>query len=58
MFAPRQAKVVEMRFYGGFEEPEIALMLKVCERTVKRDWQKARAWLRGDMEKARVAGHP
>ena len=49
VFAPRQAQVLELRFFGGFEEPEIAEMLEVCERTVKRDWQKARAWLRGEL---------
>ena len=41
----RQAKVVEMRFFGGLELEEIAAALNVSERTVKRDWQKARAFL-------------
>lgn len=49
VFAPRQAQVVELRFFGGLEEPEISLMLGICERTVKRDWQKARAWLHGEL---------
>ena len=51
VFAPRQAQVVELRFFGGMEEPEISLMLGICERTVKRDWQKARAWLHGELTK-------
>jgi RNA polymerase sigma factor (TIGR02999 family) len=41
----RQARVVEMRFFAGLELDEIALALGVSARTVKRDWQKARAFL-------------
>jgi RNA polymerase sigma factor (TIGR02999 family) len=41
----RQARVVEMRFFAGLEVEEIALALDVSERTVKRDWRKARAFL-------------
>lgn len=41
----RQRQVVEYRFFGGMEEPEIAALLGVSERTVRRDWVKARAWL-------------
>jgi len=42
---PRQRQVVECRFFGGMEESEIAEALGVNERTVRRDWVKARAWL-------------
>jgi RNA polymerase sigma factor (TIGR02999 family) len=42
---PRQRQVVECRFFGGMEEQEIAVALDVTERTVRRDWVKARAWL-------------
>jgi RNA polymerase sigma factor (TIGR02999 family) len=42
---PRQASVVELRFFGGLELGEIASVLDTSERTVKRDWQKARAFL-------------
>jgi RNA polymerase sigma factor (TIGR02999 family) len=42
---PRQRQVVECRFFGGMEEAEIAEALGVTERTVRRDWVKARAWL-------------
>ncbi len=42
---PRQRQVVECRFFGGMEEGEIAEALGVSERTVRRDWVKARAWL-------------
>jgi RNA polymerase sigma factor (TIGR02999 family) len=41
----RLAQVVEMRFWGGMTEPEIASALKVSERTVRRDWEKARMLL-------------
>jgi RNA polymerase sigma factor (TIGR02999 family) len=45
----RKAKVVEMRFFGGFTEEEIAEVLGVTARTVKRDWTVARAWLYGEL---------
>ena len=41
----RQRQVVEFRFFGGMEESEIATVLAISERTVRRDWVKARAWL-------------
>ena len=42
---PRQRQVVECRFFAGMEESEIATALGLSERTVRRDWAKARAWL-------------
>ncbi len=42
---PRLAKVVEMRYFGGFCETEIADALDLTERTVRRDWDKARLLL-------------
>lgn len=41
----RQRQVVEYRFFGGMEETEVAEVLGISERTVRRDWAKARAWL-------------
>lgn len=41
----RLARVVECRFFGGLSDAEIANALGVSERTVGRDWQRARAWL-------------
>jgi RNA polymerase sigma-70 factor, ECF subfamily len=41
----RKSQVVEMRFFGGLSDEEIAEVLKVMTRTVLRDWQKARLWL-------------
>ena len=43
--APRQAKVVELRYFGGLTEEEIVTALKISSRTVRRDWDLARAWL-------------
>lgn len=42
---PRLAQVVEMRYFAGLSEGEIAQALGVTERTVQRDWQKARLFL-------------
>jgi RNA polymerase sigma-70 factor (ECF subfamily) len=42
---PRQRQIVECRFFGGMEDKEIAAALGVSERTILRDWAKARAWL-------------
>lgn len=43
---PRLAQVVEMRYYAGMTEAEVADVMGVSERTVRRDWDKARALLR------------
>jgi len=47
---PRLAKVVELRFFGGLAEDEIAESLGVAVRTVRRDWVKARVMLRHVLE--------
>ncbi len=47
--SPRQESIVEMRFYAGFTEEEVAEILHLSTRTVKREWSVARAWLRGEM---------
>lgn len=41
----RQAQVVELRYFGGLENTEIAVVLGISEPTVVRDWRVARAWL-------------
>jgi len=43
---PRLKQVVEMRYFGGFEEREIAAALGLSERTVRRDWERAKLLLR------------
>jgi RNA polymerase sigma factor (TIGR02999 family) len=42
---PRLASVVEMRYFAGFSDEEIGQALGVTDRTVRRDWEKARAYL-------------
>jgi RNA polymerase sigma factor (TIGR02999 family) len=43
--SPRQAQVVELRYFGGLEVGEVAELLRVSVRTVELDWAMARAWL-------------
>ncbi len=45
----RQARIVEMRVFAGFEVAEIASVLGVSESTVKREWRIARAWLHREL---------
>ena len=47
----QQSRIVELRFFAGLSEDEIAELLEISARTVKRDWRTARAWLHG-----RIAG--
>jgi RNA polymerase sigma-70 factor (ECF subfamily) len=42
---PRQARVVELRYFGGLSIEQIAALLGIAERSVKRDWAVARVWL-------------
>ncbi len=50
-FAPRQAQIVELRFFGGLTIEETAEVLEMSPRTVKQDWSMARAWLFGELSK-------
>jgi RNA polymerase sigma factor (TIGR02999 family) len=45
----RQARIVELRFFGGLSVEETGAVIGASPRTVKRDWQLARAWLRREM---------
>jgi RNA polymerase sigma factor (sigma-70 family) len=47
---PRAARVVELRFFGGLSEDEVAEVLDMSVITVKRDWRAARAWLVGRLQ--------
>ena len=47
--SPRLAQVVECRFFAGYEDSETAVALGLTDRTVRRDWVKARAWLRREL---------
>ena len=46
---PRAAQIVELRYFGGYSEPEIADMLGISGSTLSRDWRKARAFLFAEM---------
>lgn len=48
--APRLAQVVECRYFGGYDEPSTARALNLSERTVRRDWALARAWLHRELQ--------
>ncbi len=47
----RQSRIVEMRYFGGMTEEEIAETLDISTRTVRRDWSIARAWLYRELKK-------
>ena len=49
--APRQAKVVELRYFGGLTEEEIVAALDISPRTVRRDWNLAKAWLSRELKR-------
>jgi len=53
--APRQAKVVELRYFGGLQEEEIVAVLEISPRTVRRDWNLARAWLLRELSRNQSA---
>lgn len=50
---PRQAEMVECRFFGGLEVVDISSLLSVSEATVLRDWRAAKAWLARELSRAR-----
>ena len=45
----RQAQIVELRYFAGLTVDEIALVMNISERTVKRDWEVARLWLHAEL---------
>jgi RNA polymerase sigma-70 factor, ECF subfamily len=49
---PRQMRVVELRFFGGLSVDQAAEVLGVSPKTIKRDWNVARAWLHGELKSA------
>ena len=52
--APRQAKIVELRYFGGLTEEEIVAALDISPRTVRRDWNFAKAWLSRELSRVPV----
>lgn len=53
---PQQARVVELRFFGGLSVEETAQTLAISDRTVKRDWAMAKAWMQREL-RGRVQGN-
>jgi RNA polymerase sigma factor (TIGR02999 family) len=51
---PRQALLVESRYFGGLDVAETAALLEVSEATVLRDWRAAKAWLAGEIARTRA----
>jgi RNA polymerase sigma factor (TIGR02999 family) len=49
-FDPRAAQIVELRYFGGYEETEIAGLLDIGVSTVQRDWRRTRAWLAAKLD--------
>ena len=54
----RQGQIVELRFFGGLSVEETAAVVGVSERTVKREWQLSRAWLRREIARIDEASSP
>jgi len=52
----QQSQIVELRFFSGLSVEETAKVLNVSERTVKRDWNVAKAWLRRELSRGGEAG--
>ena len=48
--APRESCVVELRYLGGLSVEETAEVLQVLEKTVKRDWRRAKDWLHSQIK--------
>ncbi len=48
----RQARIVEMRFFGGMTVPEVAEALDLSTRTIEKEWQLSKAWLRKQMDES------
>jgi len=49
--SPRLAQIVECRYFAGYDDEETAQALNITDRTVRRDWVKARAWLRRELNR-------
>ena len=53
----RQGQIVELRYFGGLSESEVAEVLAISRSTVTREWQIARGWLYRRMTTGRVQDH-
>jgi RNA polymerase sigma factor (sigma-70 family) len=52
--APQQARIAEMRYFGGLSVEETAEALGVSPRTVKRDWSVAKGWMHAELSGGRL----
>jgi RNA polymerase sigma factor (TIGR02999 family) len=52
---PRQAAIVELRFFGGMNVAEVAEVLNVSKRTVESEWTAIRAWLRRELSEPKIS---
>ena len=52
---PRQAKMIELRFFGGLSIAEVAKVMGISKRSVEREWTMVRAWLRRELSRSDVA---
>jgi len=55
---PRQAQVVELTFFGGLTMEDTANLMGVSDRTIKRDWRVAKAWLRRELSRLAAPSDP
>ena len=55
---PRQVEIVELRYFGGLTEDEVAVLLSLSRTTVTREWQTARTWLYRRMTRTATNGQP
>jgi RNA polymerase sigma factor (TIGR02999 family) len=55
---PQQARIVELRYFGGLSVEETAEAMAISARTVKRDWAMAKAWLKGQLSDTQPATEP
>ena len=55
---PRQVEIVELRYFGGLTEEEVAVLLSLSRTTVTREWQTARTWLYRRMTRTATNGQP
>ena len=53
---PRQAQIVELRYFAGFSVEEVAKIMEISPRSVKRDWREAKEWLFDEIRKT-APGH-
>jgi len=52
---PQQSRIIELRFFGGLTIEETAEVLSISPATVKRDWNMAKAWLYGEINRGQPA---